>query len=301
MNTTLVILAAGIGSRYGGIKQLEQVGPEGESLIDYSIFNALKAGFKKIVFVIRKDIEAQIRAFFANKLPSDIEVHFVHQELDDIPAQFSIPQGRTKPWGTGQAVLVCKNVLGSDPFVMINGDDYYAYESLKTAYDFLKQAALEKPHYAVVGYKLKETLSDFGSVSRGVCKADTDGNLTYLEEHKTITRNEQGILSTYDDGRTLSLTGDEPVSMNLFAFTPVFLQQLERGFVEFLQTSSTDLKSEFFVPTYLGELISKDQASAQVLATSAQWFGITYKDDAPLVQARLAALTTQGTYPRPLF
>ena len=229
MNTTLVILAAGIGSRYGGIKQLEKVGPAGESLIDYSIFNALKAGFEKIVFVIRKDIDAQVRSFFAEKISSKIEMHFVHQELKNIPEGFSVPSGRIKPWGTGHAVLVCKNVLGNAPFVMINGDDYYAYESLKIAHDFFTSSDIQKPHYAVVGYKLQETLSDFGSVSRGICKADENGNLTYLEEHKRVTKTVQGIVSTHDSGKTVSLTGNEPVSMNLFAFTPAFLEQLQGG------------------------------------------------------------------------
>ncbi len=298
---TLVILAAGIGSRYGGIKQLEKVGPSGESLIDYSMFNALKAGFQKIVFVIRKDIETQVRSFFSGKTSSEIEMHFVHQELENIPNGLTVPQGRVKPWGTGQAVLVCKEILGNDPFVMINGDDYYAYESLKIAHDFLISADLQKPHYAIVGYKLKETLSDFGSVSRGICKADENGSLTHLEEHKKVIKATEGIISIYDDGKTVSLTGNEPVSMNLFAFTPAFLAQLQTGFDTFLREHADELNAEFFIPAYLGELISKNNASVEVLPSSAQWFGITYKEDAPLVKTRLAELATSGVYPSPLF
>lgn len=307
MEATLVVLAAGMGSRYGGIKQIEKVGPNGESLIDYSVYNSLKAGFRSVIFVVRKDIEAQIREFFAGKFPADADIQYVHQELSDIPPQFTVPPGRTKPWGTGQALLACKAALKGRPFVMINGDDYYAYDALASAINFFETVDTAKPNYAVVGYKLKETLSEFGSVSRGICKVDAQGNLTHLEEHtkisKTVQDNVQRIVSDRD-GSLIPLTGDEPVSMNLFSFTPPFIAQLEAGFVDFLSKNAAEKapeKTEFFVPAYLGEMVATGKASARLLTTGAEWFGITYQDDAPRVRARLAELTAAGAYPTPLF
>lgn len=303
MNPTLVVLAAGMGSRYGGIKQIEGVGPHNESLIDYSIYNALKANFKKIVMVIRRDIQKDIEEFFAGKIPSDVPIEWIFQELDDIPDGFTIPSQRKKPWGTGQAVLCCKDVV-KEPFAMINGDDYYAYEALQEVSQFLQNSSLESTHYSIVGYELQQTLSPHGSVSRGICQVDKEGNLINLEENKKIIiASNKKIISEHDDNpaQNKELTGKEPVSMNLFGFTPKFFEQLESGFKDFLTNEGNSEKSEFFVPAYLGELVQQNRASAQVLNTDAQWFGITYQADKPAVQEELKKLVDRGVYPSPLW
>lgn len=302
MSPTLVVLAAGMGSRYGGIKQIEAIGPNNESLIDYSIYNAIQAGFKKIVMVIRKDIEHDIKAFFEGRIPSHIPVHWVFQELDAIPEGFTVPAHRNKPWGTGQALLVCKEVI-QEPFAMINGDDYYAYEALQKTASFLTQVDNSSSSYAIVGYELQQTLSDHGSVSRGVCMVDGNNNLTHLHEHKKIITKDNKIISEHDDDPTKNqeLSGTEPVSMNLFGFTPTFLTQLETGFTEFLQHNQHEEKEEFFVPAYLGELIHQGRATATLFSTSAQWFGITYQADKPKVEQAIRDLIDNGTYPSPLW
>ena len=303
MHPTLIVLAAGMGSRYGGIKQIEGVGPNNESLIDYSIYNALKANFKKIVMVIRKEIQKDIEDFFQGKIPSDVPLEFVFQELEDIPHGYNVPPHRKKPWGTGQAVLCCKDVV-HEPFAMINGDDYYSYEALQEVSRFLSSSNVESSDYAIVGYELKQTLSPHGSVSRGICQVDTQGNLISLEENKKIIIAEQGaIISEHDEDATKNktLTGKEPVSMNLFGFTPKFFTQLEDGFKKFLDKEGMEEKSEFFVPSHLGELVQKNQATARVLNTNAQWFGITYQADKQKVEEALKKLVSSGNYPSPLW
>ncbi len=304
---TLIVLAAGMGSRYGGIKQLERIGLHGESLIDYSIYNAIRAGFTKIVLVIRKSIEDQVRDFFKGKIPTHIEVVYVNQELHMLPEGISVPENREKPWGTGHALLVCKDVV-STPFVMINGDDYYSFEALKVAADFLCNTDETMPEYAVVGYELEKTLSPHGSVSRGVCKINEEEFLVCLEEHIKIIREENNTIVSkeviVDDKGTqkdIIFTGKEPVSMNLFAFTPMFLKQLQSGFIDFLQENKTALKSEFFVPVYLGQLIANGEAQARLLPTHSEWFGITYKEDTPMVKDRIASLVKDKVYPSPLY
>lgn len=301
MYPTLIVLAAGMGSRYGGMKQIEGVGPHNESLIDYSIYNALKANFRKIVMVIRKDIQNDIEDFFQGKIPKDVSLEFVFQELDDIPHGYSVPSHRKKPWGTGQAVLCCKDTV-KEPFAMINGDDYYSYEALQEVSSFLYESNVESTDYAIVGYELQQTLSPHGSVSRGICQVDARGNLISLEENKKIIIAENGsIMSEFDDAQHTILTGKEPASMNLFGFTPKFFEQLEEGFKEFLDKEGTEETSEFFVPSYLGELVQKKQARARVLYTNAQWFGITYQADKSTVQEALKTLVSSGVYPSPLW
>lgn len=303
MEPTLIVLAAGMGSRYGGIKQIESVGPNKESLIDYSIYNAINAGFKKIVMVIRREIKDDVMAFFKGKIPSNIPVEWVYQELNRLPQGYSVPSNRTKPWGTGHAVLICKDVV-QEPFAMINGDDYYAYEALQKVATFLNKTDIAKPTYTIVGYELQQTLSPHGSVSRGICQQDEQGNLLFLEENKKIIIDGSGkIISEHetDESKNKELTGKEPASMNLFGFTPLFFEQLEKGFKDFLNTQGQEEKSEFYVPAYLGELVRDNLASAKVLSTGAQWFGITYQADKPVVQAAIKKLIDSNSYPTPLW
>lgn len=300
---TLVILAAGMGSRYGGIKQIEGVGPNKESLIDYSIYNALRVGYKKIVMVIRKDIEKEVKNFFKGKIPAHIPVEWVFQELHMIPKQFSVPPHRAKPWGTGHALLLCKDVV-HEPFAMINGDDYYAYEALKAIFDFLLSHDPETPTYAIAGYELQRTLSPYGAVSRGICRVDDNGNLISLEENKAIHRdkNTKKIISEHPTfPEEVELTGKEPASMNLFGFNTIFLHQLEKGFLEFLPNGIKDDTSEFFVPSYLGELVMNNKAQVKVLRTHALWFGITYKEDAVVVKEHINSLIDNDIYPKSLW
>lgn len=301
---TLVVLAAGMGSRYGGIKQIEGVGPNNESLIDYSIYNALKAGFKKIVLIIREEIQEDVKDFFKGKIPSTIPVEWVFQELSMVPDNFSVPKNRIKPWGTGHALLLAKDVV-HEPFAMINGDDYYAYESLQKISSFLSNSDLSVPYYAVAGYELQQTLSPHGSVSRGVCQIDAHNNLISLEEHKKIFIDSKSnqIMSEFENKtpKYAELTGKEPVSLNLFGFTPVFFRQLEKGFVKFLQNYGQEEKSEFFVPTFLDELVIHNQVIVKVLHTNSQWFGITYKEDKHMVQTILKSLVENKKYSSPLW
>ena len=300
MSLSLVVLAAGMGSRYGGIKQIESLGPSNESLIDYSIYNSIKAGVTKIIMIIRKEIESDIKAFFKDRIPSNIDVHWVFQELDKIPAGFSVPKNRTKPWGTAHALLMCKEVL-NEPFIMINGDDYYAYEAIKPVADFLSSVDKNSNSSVLAGYDLNQTLSPNGLVSRGICQVDDNNNLLFLEEHKKIGFEQDKILSTKDDGTQEELTGNEFASMNLFGFTQAFIGLLEAGFVEFLKAQGQEEKSEFFVPEYLGRLLKAGKMTSKVAPTSAQWFGVTYKEDKPIVVDTLKKLVDGGAYPTPLW
>ncbi|MCQ2487525.1 MAG: nucleotidyltransferase [Clostridia bacterium] len=298
MKTTLVIMAAGIGSRFGtGIKQMEPVGPSGEIIIDYSIHDAIEAGFDKIVFVIRNDIAADFKEVIGSRIEKKIEVDYAYQELTDIPEGFEVGS-RTKPWGTGHAVLACKGLV-NEPFAIINADDYYGKECFVQIHDFLasgKGATTDKYNLCMAGFMLKNTLSDNGTVTRGVCK-EKDGYLTEIVETKLIekidghaaVRTENGI-KTYDD--------DTAVSMNMWGLPADFIDYLEKGFSEFLQgLDADDITAEYLIPIIIGNLIKENKASVAVLPTSDKWFGITYKEDTIPVREEFKKLVEQGLYP----
>lgn len=301
MKTTLLVLAAGMGSRYGGLKQIDPVGPKGEAIIDYSIYDAIEAGFEKVVFVIRRDIEEAFKSFMNHKFDGKIEIDYAYQALDDLPKGYTVPEERQKPWGTGQAVLVAKDKI-EEPFLMINGDDFYGKEAFQVAHEDLKNAKDgEKDHLCMVAFELDKTLSDFGTVSRGVCDVTHDGLLKGIEERVKIAREGDKIIDSSDEGKDLELKRDLMTSMNMFGFTPSIFQHLESRFKSFLDERGTELKSEFFVPTVVNELMQENLAEVQVLKTTSTWFGITYPDDKASVVNSIQALIREGVYPESLY
>ncbi len=286
-------MAAGMGSRYGGLKQIDPVGPSGETLMDYSIYDALRAGFAKVVFVIRKDIEQAFQETIGAKFEKRVPVEYVFQELSEIPPAFKVPEGRTKPWGTTQAVLVAEGVV-NEPFAVINADDFYGAEGYRVLAEHLQAWS---PDYAMVGFVLRNTLSDFGSVARGVSKADSGGYLETVVELTSVERDGNGAKNTDPSGNVTSLTGDELVSMNMWGFNPQIFPQLRERFHAFLERSGNELKSEHFVPTAVNELVSSGKARVKVLRTNDAWFGVTYREDRPRVVDSIAALVKKGKYP----
>lgn len=302
MNTTLIIMAAGIGSRFGeGIKQLAQMGPNGEIIMDYSIHDAKEAGFNKVVFIIRKDIFKEFEEIIGNRIKEQIDVEYVFQELDDLPEGFEVPEGRTKPWGTGQAVLCCKDVV-KEPFVIINADDYYGKEAFKEAYSYLTNLpSADIMQICMVSFVLKNTLSDNGGVTRGVCEVDGHGMLADIEETHNIEKEDGKAVIHKEDGDVF-LDVDSPVSMNMWGITPEFFEILKTGFDEFLEkTESTDLKAEYLLPTMIGDLLNDGKLEVKVLQSHDQWFGVTYKEDKESVTAALRGLIEKGVYPSKLF
>lgn len=298
MKPTLVILAAGMGSRYGGLKQLDEVGPNGEAIIDYSLFDAIRAGFGKVVFIIRKDFEAAFKDQFAGKLEGKIDVEYVYQELSDLPEGFAVPEGREKPWGTGHAIRAARHAVDT-PFAAINADDFYGAEAYQTCADFLTSEVSESL-YSMVGYRLDKTLSDHGSVSRGLCVTDADQNLIDIEELTKISKTANGIEYLKND-TTHSLNGDETVSMNFWGFHPNLFQHLEEGFVAFLKAQGQEMKSEFYIPFHVDDLIKAEKIKARVLTSDANWFGVTYKEDKPMVVEQIKGLIESGKYPEKLW
>jgi UTP-glucose-1-phosphate uridylyltransferase len=290
-------MAAGMGSRYGGLKQIDPVGPSGETIIDYSIYDALRAGFGKLVFVIRKDIEEPFKETVGARFEKQAPVEYVFQELDKLPAGFVVPQGRTKPWGTTQAVLMAEDVI-KEPFAVINADDFYGAESYRVLADHLKSGSQD---YAMVGFVLRNTLSDFGSVARGVCRVSGSGYLERIEELTNIERDGNGAKNTAPDGKVTPLSGDEPVSMNFWGFTPRIFSQLHEVFDRFLERSGKELKTESYVPAAVGELITLGQASVKVLHSADPWFGVTYREDRPRVVDSIRKLVDAGKYPAKLW
>ncbi|TAJ05777.1 nucleotidyltransferase [Marinilabiliaceae bacterium JC017] len=298
MKPTLLVLAAGMGSRYGGLKQMDELGPGGESIIDYSVFDAIESGFEKVVFVIRESFSEAFKERFEPRLKGKIKTEYVFQELNDLPEGFSLPEGREKPWGTGHAVLMAKNVI-NEPFAIINADDFYGREAYQQACDFIAHSS-EDNEYAMIGYALKNTLSEHGTVSRGVCETNNHNNLVNLTERTKIGLEGEKIFF-YDENSKTELTGNEPVSMNFWAFKPQFFTELETAFKAFLKERGTEMKSEFYFNTVVDNLIKQEKATAKVINTDARWFGVTYKEDKPIVQEKLRSLIQDGIYPEKLW
>jgi hypothetical protein len=302
MKPSLIVLAAGMGSRYGGLKQMDPMGPHGETVLDYSVFDALRAGFGKVVFVIREDFAEAFKEGVGARFADRIEVEYAFQKLDDLPEGFSVPAERVKPWGTAHAVRAARHVVDG-PFAVINADDFYGADAYQVIANWFSadQGDDGKDHYAMVGYPLRNTLSDHGSVNRGICQTNDSGLLTDVEEVIDIARGEDNIpRGTRIDGSTLEVNADSPVSMNFWGFTRSFFDQLEKHFIAFLQDKGSELKSECYIPTVVDDLIRKNIADCAVLETSASWFGVTYPDDKPHVVASIAELIEAGTYPSPL-
>ena len=301
MKPTLLVLAAGMGSRYGGLKQLDQVGPNGETIIDYSIFDAIRAGFGKVVFVIRRDIEKAFKEAVGSRYTDKVQVEYAFQQLDALPEGFSLPEGRKKPWGTGQAVMVAKELI-NEPFAVINGDDFYGRKGFELLADYLCQATdSEQADYCMCGFVLRNTLSDNGTVSRGICELDADGNLREVVEHTKIERHGNGGRSFLPDGTIVDFSGDEIVSMNMWGFTPSLFENMEEMFIEFLQKHGNEEKSEFFIPLVADTLIKSGKATVKVMKSTDNWFGITYKEDKPQVIENIKQLVEAGEYPAKLF
>ena len=299
MKPTLLILAAGMGSRYGGLKQVEPVGPNGEAIIDYSIYDAIKAGFGKVVFIIRESFADAFKEKFDKKLAGKIKVDYVYQELDNLPEGFTLPEGREKPWGTAHAILVAKDAI-NEPFCALNADDFYGFKAFQVMSDFLSESTKES-EYSMVGYHLKNTLSEFGTVSRGICNADENNHLKKIVETIKIQKKGENVVSIEEDGSETQLTGDEIVSMNNWGFKPSIFKILEEKFTEFLKTEIDKPKSEMYIPFVVFELIQDNKATVKVLEANSPWFGVTYKEDKPFVVEKIRNMIKMGEYPEKLF
>jgi NDP-sugar pyrophosphorylase family protein len=293
----LLVLAAGMGNRYGGLKQIDQVGPGGETIIDYSIYDALRAGFGRVVFVIRKDIEQAFKQAVGARFERLIGVEYVFQELDNLPLGFSVPAGRTRPWGTLHAVLMAADAI-SEPFAVVNADDFYGSEGYRALAQHLQRGTAD---YAMVGFVLRNTLSDFGAVSRGVCRVDEDDLLQGVVELTNIERNGVHARNTDSTGRVTRLSGDEVVSMNMWGFTPQVFGQLREHFQKFLNLDGSNVRSESYLPNTVNELISAGQARVKVLRTNDSWVGVTYREDHPRVVQAIRRLIDRGNYPSRLW
>lgn len=300
----LVIMAAGMGSRYGGLKQIDPVDPQGNIIMDYSIYDAMKAGFKKFVFVIKKVIEKDFKEVIGNRIEKIAEVHYVFQELDKVPADFEIPEGRVKPWGTGHAILCCKDVLDA-PFAVINADDFYGRDAFVQLYNFLKDSKEADPmQISMVGYILENTLTENGHVARGICRVDENDYLQKIDERTMIQKIDGQAHFSEDGGETFTAVSNTvPVSMNMWGFPLAYLRALERKFPEFLKTTVKEnpLKSEFFLPIVVDELLQAKEATVKVLHSADKWFGVTYKEDKPAVEAGIQGLKDAGKYPASLW
>ncbi len=307
MNTALVVMAAGIGSRFGGgIKQLEAVGPNGEIIMDYSIHDAIEAGFNKIVFIIRKDIEDEFRAVIGDRIEKicadkNVEVAYAFQDIKDVPQGVAVPAERKKPWGTGQAVLAAKSCV-NEPFAVINADDYYGKEAFVQLHDFLSKMTDKTDYdYCMAGFILKNTLSDNGGVTRGICEVDDQGFLTDVKETKNIIKTANGAAVETGEGLR-KVDANAHVSMNMWGLTPKFMELLEDGFKEFFADPNNDpMSGEYLIPIYIGELLQQKKITVRVLTTNDKWFGVTYKEDKQLVVDSFRHLIEQGVYPEKLF
>lgn len=300
MKPTLFVLAAGMGSRYGGLKQLDGLGPNGETIMDYSIYDAIKAGFGKIVFVIRKSFEADFKEVVVNKFKNLIDVEVVFQDITSVPQGCTYIAEREKPWGTNHAVLMGKDVI-KEPFAVINADDFYGQESFAVLADFLRSVEGKQNEYCMVGYHVGNTLSESGSVSRGVCEVDENGNLTNVVERTHIEEKGGAIIYLDEKGEEVSIPANTPVSMNMWGFTPDYFDYSEKYFIEFLAENGQKLKSEFYIPLAVNNLIVEGRASCKVLDTTSKWFGVTYAEDRPQVVLKINELIRKGVYPKQLF
>ena len=299
MKPTLFILAAGMGSRYGGLKQIDGLGPNGETIMDYSVFDALRAGFGKIVFVIRKDFEQDFRNVVLSKYEDKVPCEICFQSLDKVPEGYTYNPERTKPWGTNHAVLMGKDLI-HEPFAVINADDFYGKESFQVLADFLIQAQDKQGEYCMVGYPVANTLSENGSVSRGVCSTDDKGYLTDVVERTHIEQIGANVVYT-EDGVDTIIAPNTPVSMNMWGFTPEYFEYAQEAFKEFLTNYGQELKKEFYIPTLVNDMIVAGKATCKVLDTPAKWFGVTYAEDRPQVVMKLNDLIKKGVYPEKLF
>lgn len=294
MQPTLLILAAGMASRYGSLKQIQQFGPSGETIIDYSIYDAIRAGFGKIVFIIRENFAEEFKEIFEPKLNGKVETAYVFQDMNAFTDGFEVPADRTKPWGTAHAVLCAKDAI-NEPFAVINADDFYGRDAFEKMAEFLRNEC-KSDRYSVVGYQLGKTVSDYGSVSRGVCEVNAEGNLAGIVERTKIEVIDGKIV--YEDGdKKVELGPQTPVSMNFWGFAPSVFEVSEKLFSQFLEQNLSNPKSEFFIPIVVDSFIASGTGSVKVIPTSSQWFGVTYKEDAPGVQASLSALVNGGEYP----
>ena len=297
----LVVMAAGMGSRYGGLKQIDPVGSCGEAILDYSLFDAHEAGFETAVIIIKEAIKKDFMDTVGKRLEKcPMEIRYAYQELDKIPAGCTIPEGRTKPWGTSHAVLCAKDVIGNAPFAVVNADDYYGKQAYREIYNYLCNAEGKKAQYCLVGYRLGNTVTDNGSVARGVCNVNNKGYLTHIVERTRIEKYAGGIHFTTDDGATWEdLAFETPVSMNMWGYTSDFLDIIQADFPRFFreEVPANPLKSEMFLPMTIGKLLKEDACTVQVLDTADKWFGVTYAADKPAVVAALRAMTEQGLYP----
>lgn len=298
MQPTLLILAAGMASRYGSMKQTEGFGPNGETIMDYSIYDAIRAGFGKVVFIIRKDFAEGFKASFEPKLAGKIKTEYVYQEMDSYLGELQVPEGRTKPWGTGHAVLCATNVI-NEPFAVINADDYYGVDAFVKAADFLNNKCDEK-QYAIIGYELLKTLSEHGSVSRGVCQVDAEQNLISIKERTKIYK-ENDVITYEDEAGKHTVPSNSSVSMNFWCFHQSLFSSTEKLFLDFVQKNTENIKAEFFIPIIAEDFMENQEGHISVIPTSSKWFGVTYKEDAPVVKACVDKLVADEVYPPSLW
>ena len=299
MKPTLLVLAAGMGSRYGGNKQLDEVGPSGETIIDYSIYDAIRSGFGKIIFVIRRDLEEQVRERFIERLDGKIEVDYVFQEITNLPEGVKVSPDRSKPWGTSHAILVTREKI-REPFGVINADDYYGVESFGILRDFLVNDE-DETNYCIVGYKLGNTLSDHGHVNRGVCQVDPDGFLVDIAEVRQIEKIPGGAMAPGPDGKPVYFNGDEIVSMNLWGFKPSCYEFLGKEFRNFINSYGMDLKSELDIPTSVDKFVKNSEITIRILMSNERWFGVTYREDKPHVVENIKKMIRKGIYPARIY
>jgi len=301
MKPTLFVLAAGMGSRYGGLKQMDGLGPGGETIMDYSIYDAVRAGFGKVVFVIRHSFEADFKTIVVNKYQGLIPVEIVFQELDYLPEGYACPVDRVKPWGTNHAVMMGKDVI-KEPFAVINADDFYGKESFAVLADWLSKMEGKKNEYCMIGYRIGNTLSESGSVARGVCATDAEANLTTVVERTYILRDTDGQVKYKDEnGNMVVVDENAPVSMNMWGFTPDYFDYSDVAFKDFLAQNTENLKAEFFIPLVVNNLIVSGQVTCKVLDTSSKWFGVTYAEDRSMVVEKIAGLIREDVYPSKLW
>jgi NDP-sugar pyrophosphorylase family protein len=299
MKPTLLILAAGMGSRFGGLKQIEPIGPNGETILEYSVFDAIRAGFGKVVFVIRESFAESFKSRFESRLSGKIEIDYIYQETSMLPEGFQLPEDREKPWGTGHAVLMAKDTI-KEPFAVINADDFYGAEAYHVIAEYLSES-ITPTKYAMVGYRLNNTLSKFGAVSRGICVTDEKQQLTKITETHKIRSEGKLVLCESKEDETVELNGDEIVSMNFWGFHPSIFENIEIQFIDFLTHHIGELKSEFYIPFVVFEMIKTGRTKVDVLQANSPWFGVTYKEDKPFVIDQIQNLTNQGIYPKGLW